>query len=233
MLFDDLTHLLDPDPHRGGLNMAIDEILLRCATRPLLRVYRWARPAVSFGYFGHYDAVAARSPAEELVRRWTGGGEVLHGDGRDCTYTLIIPRAHPFARIRPLESYRALHQALTLLVTAGCLAEAAHPKISDACFDNPAQFDLIMDRQKVAGAAQRRTVHGLLHQGSIIHRAAAATPDFAARLAGVLAARCFEEPISDETLAAAHQLETSKYGTDAWLRGVAAGRAGAKESLAQ
>lgn len=232
MLFDELTQLLDPEPHRGPLNMAIDEILLRRATRPLLRVYRWARPAVSFGYFGCYEAVAACWRTEELVRRWTGGGEVLHGDGHDYTYTLIVPRSDPFSRVRAIESYRAIHQALASLMAEGRLAEISAAKISGACFDNPEQFDLVVDRRKVAGAAQRRTAHGLLHQGSINHPVTRSY-GFAGGLVATLAARSFEEKISGEVLAAAGELELTKYGTDAWLRRFATGVAGAKESLAQ
>lgn len=217
MLFDELTHVLDPEPHHGSLNMAIDEALLRRATGPLLRVYRWARPTVSFGYFGRFDAVAARWRTENLVRRWTGGGEVPHGDGHDCTYTLIVPREHPFSRLSALESYRAIHGALALLFTRVKLAESVEPKTSEACFDNPAQFDLIFDGRKVAGGAQRRTSKGLLHQGSINHPSSVAR-DFGTRLGAVLARRCIEEPISIETLAAARELDATKYGTDAWLR---------------
>ena len=45
MLFEKMTEVLDPEPHGAALNMAIDEALLRTATEPLLRIYRWARPA--------------------------------------------------------------------------------------------------------------------------------------------------------------------------------------------
>ena len=40
------------------------------------------------------------------------------------------------------------------------------------CFNNPVAFDLA-DTQgvKIAGAGQRRTRHGLLHQGSLLTRA--------------------------------------------------------------
>jgi lipoate-protein ligase A len=119
-----------------------------------------------------------------------------------------------------------------LLVADGRLAESSVRKTSGACFDQPERFDLIVDHQKVAGAAQRRTAQGLLHQGSINHPAAM-TGDFATRLAAVLAPCLFEEPISDELLAAARVLETTKYGTDAWLRRFGAKASRAKESLAQ
>ena len=67
--------------------------------RPLLRVYRWERPAVSFGYFERWEPVREKYPEREAVRRWTGGGVVLHGE--DFTYSMLIPRASPASRHPP------------------------------------------------------------------------------------------------------------------------------------
>ena len=169
MLFDELTEVLDPEPHEAPLNMALDEVLLASATGPMLRVYRWARPAVSFGYFGKVADVAAAWPGREMVRRWTGGGIVPHG--ADVTYTLVVPRGCAFFRLRPDESYRTIHEHLAaLLATLGTtvqVAASASAKISDACFENPARHDLLGAAGKIAGAAQRRTRDGLLIQGSV------------------------------------------------------------------
>src|SRR5688572_2548223 len=79
VIFSALTLLLDGIPHTGPVNMAMDEVLARTTSIPLLRVYRWSDNSVSFGYFGEYRAVAEHWPGRPLVRRWTGGGEVPHG----------------------------------------------------------------------------------------------------------------------------------------------------------
>ena len=66
--------------------MAVDEVLLRNATGrrlPLLRVYTWVRPAVSFGYFQEFPACLAAK--YDSVRRLTGGGVVYHGDEKYAT----------------------------------------------------------------------------------------------------------------------------------------------------
>ncbi len=86
----DLLVLHDLEPRAAALNMALDEALLQTVTQPVLRFYRWRRPALSFGYFGRFADVAAEASARELVRRWTGGGIVLHG--ADLTYSIILPR---------------------------------------------------------------------------------------------------------------------------------------------
>jgi lipoate-protein ligase A len=59
----------------AAFNMALDEALLRTAAkrgRPLLRVYSWKKPAVTFGYFQKFPKDLAEG--YEVVRRPTGGG---------------------------------------------------------------------------------------------------------------------------------------------------------------
>src|SRR4051812_9992091 len=110
----------DREPKTAALNMAVDEALLADASVPALRFYRWQRPSISFGYFGRYAEVAAESGGRELVRRWTGGGTVPHGD--DLTYSVIIPASDPlFSRSSP-EIYRVLHEAVRRALIANGIA---------------------------------------------------------------------------------------------------------------
>jgi lipoate-protein ligase A len=48
----------------------------------------------------------------------------------------------------------------------------------DNCFANPVRADVMVDGRKIAGAAQRRTRHGLLQQGSIQGVAVATGADY-------------------------------------------------------
>ena len=214
VLFDDLLAVSDTEPHAAALNMAIDEILLRTATRPTLRLYRWARPATSFGYFGKWQDALAAGPERDLVRRWTGGGIVFHG--RDLTFSLIVPRAHPFCAISPRESYRAIHECLAKAIEGATLASAALPQTSAACFQNPVQHDILIADRKVAGGAQRRTKSGLLHQGSVqeIESPAALT----AALLQVFSNSRETVPLSGETATQAAILAREKYATERWMR---------------
>lgn len=218
MIFEKILEVLDPEPHPAALNMAIDEVLLRRATGPLIRVYRWARSAVSLGYFDRFGALDAAHRERELVRRWTGGGVVVHGD--DVTYSVIVPAGHEFARLGPDESYRRLHRCVAGAIEAAGvptrLAETASPKRSPGCFENPAAADVLAGERKIAGAAQRRTRWGLLHQGSIQGIALAA--DFAPRLACAFASEVVQQSLKSEELARAEGLAREKYATDAWLR---------------
>jgi lipoate-protein ligase A len=149
--------------------MAIDRALLETSPVPVLRAYTWARACVTIGYFGPEEEAALTHPGLPIIRRWTGGGTVLHGE--DAPYSLIVPRAESFSRVRPAESYCAIHGALATALRASVpdvhQATSRAPKRSDACFENPVADDLLVKGIKVAGAGQRRTRHGLLHQGSV------------------------------------------------------------------
>lgn len=169
-LFETLQLWID-EPARGGPeNMAIDEWLLGNAETPLLRVYRWEENWGSLGYFAAISVARENFPGLAWVRRWTGGGLVDHRD--DWTYTLVVPGREGLATMRGAESYRLIHGALGRVLAD----EGGGVRISGgrdftgaaACFENPVAHDLVdASGRKIAGAGQRRTRSGLLHQGSV------------------------------------------------------------------
>ncbi len=218
MLFEKITVIHDAEPHAAALNMALDEALLLSADRPLVRVYRWAKPAVSFGYFGKYAPIAAAWPGRELVRRMTGGGVVSHGD--DITYSIIVPIAHPFAQCSARESYCAIHGALAQwLATHGVSASLAHApegQGNGVCFESPAEADVIAGGRKIAGAAQRRTREGLLYQGSLQGVPTEWRVEIARAFATELEVRDFTT--AERELAV--RFVEEKYETSAWLERV-------------
>jgi len=193
--------------------MAIDEALLAVIPGPVLRVYRWARPAVSFGYFQPWEPVRAAHATRDPVRRWTGGGTVLHGE--DFTYSLLIPRE--IETPPPAESYRLIHNSLCRALADARLpaqpAPASSANNSGSCFENPVHHDILVDNRKVAGAAQRRARAGLLHQGSIqtLDLPPNFAPSFASHLAPEVHAQSFNLTLAAEKLAA------EKYGAPSWL----------------
>ncbi len=204
--------------------MAIDEALLEAATVPLIRFYRWNSPALSFGYFGKFADVANHAVERDLVRRWTGGGVVFHGD--DLTYAIVIPQNDPVFSESSRSIYGAIHAALrNALVADGEPAELALGMVDAAaaiidsgysCFANPVRADVMLNGRKIAGAAQRRTRRGLLQQGSIQY--SDLRNGLSERFAQALSANCSEGGINRETLDRARELAEQKYGTEAWLR---------------
>jgi len=152
----------------AAANMAIDESLLRHTRAPVLRIYGWEEACVSIGYFQKSSVVATGT---SFVRRYTGGGLVEHG--QDLTYTLVLPADHPLTAAGTLPSYRAIHEGVASALRAtgiDCQLATAQPKKDHAsCFLKPVPADVLDSKgAKLAGAAQRRTKQGCLHQGSIL-----------------------------------------------------------------
>lgn len=216
MLFERIIEIRDETPRSAPLNMALDEVLLGEVREPLLRIYRWAQPAVSFGYFGKFAPVAAAWPGREIVRRMTGGGVVPHG--RDVTYSLIVPAEHAFAARSPRDVYRAVHETIGALLEgsgeSAALATAPAGGGTGVCFESPAEFDLLSRGRKIAGAALRRTRDGLLLQGSI--QELPALESLRPRLASAFAAHVLSAECTPAQLAAARALATEKYATPEW-----------------
>ena len=181
--------------------------------------------ALSFGYFGNFSDVAIYDGERDLVRRWTGGGIVLHGD--DLTYSIVIPLHNAALAESSLAIYERIHRALAEALNGiGECAEVVgstrsadrplHGVATNNCFANPVRADVMVDGRKIAGAAQRRTRRGLLHQGSI--QSITLENDLAQRFARGLSADCSERQLERRILERARELAQQKYGTDSWLR---------------
>ncbi len=239
-IFAKLEICRDATPRSAAVNMAIDEALLETAKVPSIRFYRWNSPALSFGYFGKFADVANYAPRRDLVRRWTGGGIVFHGD--DLTYSIVIPANDPAFSESSMLIYEKIHCALrSALLANGERAELAPVAgVVDAgaaiidrgysCFANPVRADVMVNGRKVAGAAQRRTRGGLLHQGSIQLatgwvRVAATTGHvdlgngLAERFAKELSEGRNEKSLSNTLVERAEKIAEQKYNTQNWLQG--------------
>ncbi|GAA5121508.1 hypothetical protein GCM10023212_16860 [Luteolibacter yonseiensis] len=189
VVFEKLQLWVDPVKRPGPEAMAVDEWLLETARSPVLRVYEWSGDWASVGYFGRIAEARVAFPGVDIVRRWTGGGMVDHR--ADWTYTLVAPQGEPLAGWRGAESYRRIHAVLAEVLTAegipARLGSGEGETGAALCFENPVNHDLLgADGRKLAGAGQRRSRTGLLHQGSV---AVGAGTDGMRRRAESLAAR--------------------------------------------
>lgn len=217
-MFSELIVIDDPTPRSGPLNMAIDEVLLTTARPAILRFYRWNAPSVSFGYFVRFGEACELAGNRAVVRRWTGGGIVPHGD--DLTYSIMIGAQNNAFALPSKIIYQRVHSTLGNALRengiVAVLTETRAPKISDACFANPVVSDVIESGRKIAGAAQRKTRIGLLHQGSI--QRGNLDERFRNAFAQLLGQRIVENRIEAGILHAAEELATTKYSTVDWLR---------------
>ena len=228
--FGRLQVVRDAVPHSGAFNMALDEVLLGSLTgEVLLRFYRWAQPTVSCGYFETSLSAQSVAQGREIVRRWTGGGIVEHGE--DLTYSLCVPRSCSFGGLRSTESYRRIHACVARALDRCGLRAASQdgfgsisPRAprANACFEHPVLHDLLAGGRKIAGGAQRRNRVGLLHQGSIrvdpvdTGVGVAWKGGMWRELPAALADVCEDRPLAPLEIEQANALAAAKYATWAW-----------------
>ena len=217
--------------HEPAINMAIDEALLLTAAergRPLLRFYAWDRPAVTIGYVQAF--AAAPRDGYTVIRRTTGGGVVFHD--HDLTHSVIIPTGHWLTTVPPLSSYAFVNDAVRQgLADCQVAAELTHQEIPKSvdrlrmvCFTTPTRYDVVLGNRKIAGAAQRRTREGILHQGSIHFGEQLPLPraELIGRILNAFRERDgitfaeFAPP--PELLERAAELAKIRYGTEEWNR---------------
>lgn len=208
-MFPELDLWDDRESRAPALQMALDEAIFLTTERPLLRVYRWGAPAVTFGYAQRHLEAYSRAGALPCVRRWTGGGVVFHGN--DVTLALAIPCGH-FRR--PAEVYPFLHglllEAVVEAMPGARLAGEDDCRKGVACFASPVPGDIMVEGRKVCGGALRSGSRGMLYQGSL-H----------AELSADAIARSLSREVRpvgamEDTLALARELERERYGTVAW-----------------
>lgn len=167
------------EPGSGARNMAVDHALLQsvqAGARPVLRLYLWDPPTLSFGRNQRavdvYDPARAAGAGIAVVRRPTGGLAVLHD--RELTYCVLAPLAllggprQAYGRIND-----ALVRALQSLGVAAARAGSGRARAPDRdtiepCFTEPAQGEVVVAGRKLVGSAQRCEAQALLQHGSIL-----------------------------------------------------------------
>ena len=206
----------------AAFNMALDEALLRTAAkreRPLLRVYSWQKPSVSFGYFQKFPAHLA--DGYEVVRRPTGGGVVYHAG--DTTYTVIAPPAHALYAMKTADAYCAMHKAIAAAFESQPALHHAplrSPQGQYECFQKPVHGDIVVDGRKLAGGAQRRTRSGLLHQGSVAAKLSA--EQIKGGFQEVFGAAFERYELTDAERTLAEKVARERYGTASWNQRIVA-----------
>lgn len=87
----------------GPTNMAIDEAIMISRSRgmapPTVRLYQWSPSTVTIGRHQAVDVEVDREETDrrgfQLVRRISGGGAVLHAEGREVTYAVVARKDDP------------------------------------------------------------------------------------------------------------------------------------------
>ena len=216
-MFHRLNLILPDKVFDGAMQMALDEALLLSVETPTLRVYRWESPCVTFGYFQKLSEVKLTNLELPSVRRWTGGGIVLHGE--DLTFSLVIPHSEKAASMPSTLFYKSLHSRLAswlacLLPMEVRLVTDAEVCEGSACFSAPACDDLLINGRKGLGGALRRSHGGLLYQGSLqFPNALSLDPK---SMAGALCETLIIKTLKEEVLTEAERIAQSRYSTTEW-----------------
>jgi len=209
--------------------MALDESLLDWSRETgvaAIRFYAWDHPARTVGYFTPRNAFDFVSE-DDVVRRFTGGGLVEHGD--DLTFALAVPAGEALAFASAEERYRGIHEALAAaLIGAGMAVIPVAPDRETSpgpCFAHPVPWDLIhpFSGLKIAGGAQRRSRGAFLHQGSVRlaeKLRSTQTPWVEAFVSGLAGSVGPLDPASEEHLVSgATALVGIRYGDPVWNAG--------------
>lgn len=162
-------------------NMRCDAELLENAknfSKPVLHFYEWEFPSATYGYFADPASLLFLDQIGplNLARRPTGGGVIFHI--WDFAFSILVPANSALYSVNTLSNY-ALINAIVLSSIESFLGNSASfyltpqdgaPSVKDCkhfCMAKPTQYDVMLKNKKVAGAAQRKTKEGFLHQGSI------------------------------------------------------------------
>lgn len=147
---------------------------------PILHLYDWEEDSATYGYFIHPDRYLDLEKAKKrklsLARRPTGGGIVFHT--WDLAFSFLLGSANPSFSNNTLENYAFVNQVVLEAMTVffktkgdvELISEsvvAPNPVTHHFCMARPTQYDVILKGRKIAGAAQRKTKQGYLHQGTI------------------------------------------------------------------
>jgi lipoate-protein ligase A len=159
-------------------NMAIDEVIFlmreKLGLPPTLRFYSWKPAAISIGYFQKIEDPSLEKYKRQrltIVRRFTGGGAILHR--RELTYSLACSTNEfpPFKDI--IKTQQFVHEAIIIgLQHLGINAELERKETQGPdpyfCFVIPSKDDVVEAERKIVGSAQRRKNQAFFQHGSIL-----------------------------------------------------------------
>lgn len=161
-------------------NMRLDAEMLETVEQPTLHFYEWERPSITYGHFIE-PSKFLRLPSLEkrgidYARRPTGGGIVFHL--WDLAFSVLIPASSNLFSLNTLDNYAFVNQAVLRavqnflgekknLVLTPTDQEAMVEDCRRFCMAQPTKYDVVLQGRKIAGAAQRKTKQGFLHQGTI------------------------------------------------------------------
>lgn len=176
-------NLVERDAATAAQNMEYDAELLRAlepSSRPILHLYDWLKPSLTYGFFAQPEKLLNLESVEkhgfDIARRPTGGGVVFHM--WDLAFSVLVPANSSLFSQNTLENYELVNQVVfrvveefvgksALMSLTPNDATMKNPQQAFFCMARPTKYDLVVGKKKIAGAAQRKMKQGFLHQGTI------------------------------------------------------------------
>ncbi len=161
-------------------NMAADEaifILWRRGDPPVLRIYMWKPTSLTLGRGQRVSEVNVDEAVRLglcVTRRPTGGGALIHPEGFEVTYSIVLPVDHPGlpedVETSAAHIARAVAAALRSLGVTG-VSMPGEPYRSDGpplCYLRGGSSTVAVRGFKVSGSAQLRVGRKLLQHGTVL-----------------------------------------------------------------
>jgi lipoate-protein ligase A len=181
-MFQMAWNILETKAASADANMRLDEKLLQDLAdhdKPILHLYEWEKESATFGYFMKPEELLnleeAKKRGLDIARRPTGGGVVFHL--WDLAFSVLVPVKSPLFSTNTLDNYNLVNQVVKEVVKEFIGREELSITPDDGpfqdfncthfCMARPTKYDVMLSGKKIAGAAQRKTKGGFLHQGTI------------------------------------------------------------------
>ncbi|UTJ05929.1 lipoate--protein ligase family protein [Arcobacter roscoffensis] len=156
------------------VNMCKDEALIKNfneSSSPILRIYHWSK-SITIGISQDIkDYSYLNDFSEDIAKRVTGGGVLFHG--HDLSYSLVLPSSY-FKDYKIKESYEKIcyflinfYKKLGLDANYAKDIEDVNLSKNEFCQVGFEAYDILIDKDKIGGNAQRRTKRLVFQHGSI------------------------------------------------------------------
>jgi lipoate---protein ligase len=162
--------------------MLEDERLLESLNKDsdvILHFYEWRKKSATYGLLidpkDYLNIKEAENQNLSLAKRPTGGGIIFHI--WDFAFSLLVPSSSKYFSCNHLENYKFVNDVVlkcikyfldkSLVTLHEDSVSFKNDVANKFCMAKATKYDVLCNKKKFAGAAQRKKKNGFLHQGSI------------------------------------------------------------------
>lgn len=166
----------DSQPSEAIDIMQKDCLLLRSlnANNPaILHFHNWKNNAITHGYFikinRYFTKDTIKNHKLDIAKRPSGGGIVFHNTS--FSFAFFLHKSHPLYSKDRLKSYLIINNVIKKALSNICHLNyeimQESPKALDFCVAQPTKYDILVNKKKLCGAAQRHSLDGVLHHATL------------------------------------------------------------------